>query len=399
VTPGSWTDLHFSYGNATVQAHVTLTTWKPGYGSDYPDVRSMNLPDQAFIYYTTNLTPELSLNATIGAFRASYGGLGRYGAGQYNTFIVGMPFGVGGMLNLTYDLSPDYSIQLEHGLMGRLGKPSGGPTPFDTSQTPSRPAAFVHHLHLGMAYKGEIPWVLSLHYLSNWSQDETDQVDDPQTYWVDEGVRPDGEIRIVGADLRMMDTWFGNFAVAFARMDARDAALLTGMGFFGATSGEELTKRFLGQIGGGNGSMWVGGLEYTLSWARLLYHPNRFDGQGPDLITSVFANAGMVESRDKTADGRKLLKFGTEITYQFLSWAGVAGRYDHVIPNSKDGEETFDVASLKLLFRTAWITHEQVTLSYTRWFYGSRSFAEFPYELPRDELDEQMFALHAGIWW
>jgi hypothetical protein len=401
VTPGSWTDLHFQYGNETVQAHVTLTTWKPGLGSDYIDIRSMNLPDQAYVHYNTSIVDKLNLTTTVGAFRASYGGLGQYGAGQYNTFIIGMPFGVGGMLNLTYDINPDWALQLEHGFMGRLGKPAAGsgPTPFSTAQTASAPASFVHHAHLGLAKKGDIPWVLSLHYLSNWSQDETDQVDDPRTYWVDEGVRPDAEMRVLGADLRMMQSKYGNLAVAVARMDAEYAALLSGMGFFGATSGEELTKRFLGQVGGGTGNMWVGGVEYTISWAKFLYHPDPFWGEGPDLITSVFANAGVVDSKDRSADGRKMLKFGSELTYQFLTWAGVSGRYDHVIPSSKDAKETFDVASLKLLLRSKWITHEQVTLSYTRWFYGQNTYTEFPYELPRDELDDQMFALHVGIWW
>jgi hypothetical protein len=106
-----------------------------------------------------------------------------------------------------------------------------------------------------------------------------------------------------------------------------------------------------------------------------------------------------VNSRDPQTDGRRLIKFGGEVTYQFISWAGLSGRYDHVIPDSNDESETFDAMSAKLLFRTQWITHEQVTVSYTRWLYGSGTHTEFPYELPRDELDEHMFALHFGMWW
>jgi hypothetical protein len=401
VTPGSWTDLHFQYGNDQVQAHVTLTTWKPGGAADYTDIRSMNLPDQAYILYTTTIADKLALRTTVGAFRASYGGLGQYGAGQYNTFIIGMPYGVGGMYTLAYDVNSNFTLQLEHGLIGRLGKPAAGsgPTPFSTAQTAAVPAGFVHHFHLGLASHGEVPWVLSVHYLDNWTQDETDQVDDPRTYWVDETVRPDARMRVIGADLRIMDTWFGNLAVAAAYMNAKDAVLLTGMGFFGATSGEEVTKRFLGQVGGGTGSMFVGGVEYTLSWARLLWHPEAFDYQHPDLITSVFSNFGMVNSDDPFNDGRKMWKAGADATYQFISWAAVSGRYDHVNPNSKKDDEAFDVTAFKLILRSQWITHETVTLSYTRWYYGSGTHAEFPYELPRNELDNQMFALHFGMWW
>src|SRR4029079_2567020 len=103
--------------------------------------------------------------------------------------------------------------------------------------------------------------------------------------------------------------------------------------------------------------------EYNISWAKFLYHPEPFWGEGPDLITSVFSNVGSVmQSEDPDFDGRKMVKAGAEVTYRFLPWVGVSGRYDHVVPNSKDKEETFDVISPKLLFKADWNSHEQITL-------------------------------------
>lgn len=404
ATPGSWIDLHFQYGNPTVQSHVTLTTWKPARATEWNDVRSQNLIDQAYLVFDVPAVggiPELHLNWTAGAFRNTYGGLGQYGAGQYNTIIIGMPYGVGETLSVKYDLNEDYSLHFEHGFMGRLGKipPGGGPSPFDSAQSGGRPSSWVNHAHVGISKTGEIPFVLSLHYMNNWSQDERDQVDDPQTYWVNERNRADGTFSVYGAEFRMVNNYLGNFALAAAYADAQDAQLLTGVGFFGAVSGEELTKRFLGQRGEGTGKMFVGGFEYNLSWAKLLYHPDEYWGEGPDLITSVFSNFGSIDSPDPDANGRGMFKAGAEVTYRFVSWAGISGRYDHVIPNTKDDRESFDVISPKLLFRSNWLSHEQVTVSYTRWFYGSRTHAEFPFELPRDELDEEMFALHFGMWW
>ena len=142
------------------------------------------------------------------------------------------------------------------------------------------------------------------------------------------------------------------------------------------------------------------GAEYNLSWSKLLYHPEPFWGEGADLVTSVFSNAAFThDTDDPFTDGKKMFKAGAEVTYRFFPWLGVSGRYDHVIPNSNDKEETFDVISPKLLFRSSWLTHEQVTLSYTRWFYGENTHAEAPLEFPREELDNQMFALHFGMWW
>lgn len=399
--PGSWVDLHFEYGNETVSAHVNVTTWRPTAGAAYTDVRSQNLLDQAYLQYRVDLTKALRLNATVGAFRNAYGGLGRYGAGQYNTFIIGTAGGVGATSSLEYDVGGGSAWILETGLFGGHGKPldGTGPSLFDAAQTSSDPSSFVYHGHLGYAHGGGFPWVVGLHYMLNWSQDETGQVDDPMTADIDEAVRPDGSIQILGADFKMTGSYLGDLAVAVARMDARDAVHLKGMGFFGATDGEQVSRRFLGGDGGGNGAMWVGGIEYTLSWARLLWHPTPFHGEWPDLITSVFSNVGVVESDDPTRDGAKMYKFGADVVYQFFPWMGVSGRYDHVAPNTKDDGETFDVVGVELLFKSNWITHEQITIGYTRWFYGPRTHAEFPVAMPRDQLDEQLFGLHVGMWW
>ncbi len=402
ATPGSWVDLHFQFGNDVVTSHVTLTTWKPTGSSNWNDVRSQQLVDQAYLQFNFPAIGKLQPSWTVGAFRNIYGGLGQYSAGQYNTPIIGMPFGVGETLNLRYDVDENYSIILEHGFMGRLGKPAAnsGPTPFDSSQSPGEPSSWVHHAHLGVAKNGDIPLVASLHYLTNWSQDERDQKDDPQTFWIDERQRPDGRLSVYGADFRMINNYLGNFAIAGALVDAQDAQLLTGLGVFGAVNGEELTKRYLGQRGRGTAKMAVAGFEYNISWAKFLYHPEPFWGEGPDLITSVFSNVGSVmQSDDPDFDGRKMAKAGAEVTYRFLPWVGISGRYDHVMPNSKDEEESFDVISPKLLFKTDWNSHEQITVSYTKWFYGENTHAEFPLEMPRAELDDQMFALHFGMWW
>jgi hypothetical protein len=69
-----------------------------------------------------------------------------------------------------------------------------------------------------------------------------------------------------------------------------------------------------------------------------------------------------------------------------------------VAPNSKDLQESFDVVSPKLIFKSDWLSHEQVTLAYTRWLYGAHTHAEFPDDYTREQLDNQMFALTFGMW-
>ncbi len=64
------------------------------------------------------------------------------------------------------------------------------------------------------------------------------------------------------------------------------------------------------------------------------------------------------------------LKFGTEWTYVPLSWLGLGARYDVVEPNTSKSGESFSVISPRIIFRTAFVTHEQVMIQYSRYFYG-----------------------------
>jgi hypothetical protein len=397
---GSWVDLTFDYSNAVAGAHVKLTTWKPNGAVDWTAVGSQNFVDEAYLTYQVVPSGPFKLKWTAGAFRNIYGGLGQYSVGQYNAAIVAMPFGVGETLTATYDLSDTYTLHFEHGVMGRLGKVPVGvvPTAENGGANPALPSSWVQHFHTGLAVRGDIPFVIGLHYLRNWAQDERDQQDDPRTYWIDESHRPDPSMDVYGADLRMMDTWFGNFAVAASYSDAHYAQLLTGMNYFGAYDGNQMTKRFFGPRGGGTGQMFIAGIEYSLGWARLLRHPEPFSGEAPDLTTSLFADVASISSKDPDADGRRLYKFGAEVTYRFFPWLAISGRADHVVPNSKDSQESFDVISPKVIFKSSWITHEQVTLSYSRWFYGAHTHAEFPDDYTRGQLDNDMYALTFGMW-
>jgi hypothetical protein len=241
--------------------------------------------------------------------------------------------------------------------------------------------------------------VLGLHYISSWAQDERDQQDDPRTPFLDESNRPDPRMTIVGADVRMLDNYLGNFAAAVSYADAHYATLLTGMNFFGAYTGEALTKRFLGPQGGGSGQLLVAGFEYNVAWSRLLRYPVELGPGGPEVFTSVFIDYVQVASTDPDFDGRRMVKLGAELTYRWLAWLTLSGRVDRVAPNSKDAAESFSVVSPKLIVKSDWLSHEQLTLSYTRWFYGAHTHAEFPNDFTRGQLDTAMFALTFGLWW
>ncbi|HEY2903666.1 MAG TPA: hypothetical protein VGL59_23985, partial [Polyangia bacterium] len=360
VPQGSWVDLTFEYGNNFVTSHVKISTWKPAAGSDWTPLGSQNLFQEAYLSFKIPVG-HLNLKWSVGAFSNTYGGLGQYDVGHYNAPIIGSPFGVGETLTAQYDLDSTYTIFLEDGLMGRLGKTPVGMEPIvsiDTAFNSSIPSSWVHHLHAGVARHGIVPVVLGLHYLTNWAQDERDQTDDPRTPFVDESHRPDPRMDVVGADFRMIDNYLGNFAAAVSYADAHYAALLTGLNFFGAFNGEQMTKRFFGPQGGGTGTMLLTGLEYNLAWGRLLRYPVDIGQNGREFITSFFLDYARLTSKDPDVDGKKMLKFGAEVTYRWLSWLTLSMRGDRVAPNSKDSEESFTVVSPKLIFKSDWLSHE-----------------------------------------
>jgi hypothetical protein len=400
--PGSWVELRFDYGNSIVKSVVKLSTWKPTRGQSWIETSSQNWLNEAFLVFTAPGLGDLSLNWTVGAFRNTYGGLGQYGVGQYNAPIIGAPFGLGETLSLQYALTDSFSLILEHGVMGRAGKfaPGEGPNTWDHEPSASDPSSWVQHVHAGFSISGEVPFQGGLHYLTNWGQDERDQIDDPKTLFIDEGNRPDPRMDVLGVDFRMINNHLGNGAIAVSYADAKYAQLLGGMNYFGSDSGELLTRRLLGQIGGGTGKVLVVGAEYNFSWGKYLWYPEAFWGDGPDLINSVFASVANVKSEDPFFDGRFIYKFGTEATYRMFPWFALSGRFDRVAPNSKDSGETFHVISPKLIFRSNWNSHEQVVLSYTKWFLGEKTHGEAPNDyLQPHELDDQMFALNFGMWW
>ncbi len=408
--PGSWVELRFDYGNSIVKSVVKLSTWKPSRGQSWIETNSQNWLNEAFLVYTMPPAGDFSLSWTVGAFRNTYGGLGQYGVGQYNAPIVGAPFGVGETLTLQYAVSDSLSLILEHGIMGRTEKfsPGQAPNTWDHEPSVSDPSGFVNHLHLGFSLTGEVPFQGGFHYMTNWAQDERDQFDDPKTPFVDESRRPDPRMDVVGADFRMINNYLGNGAIAVSYADAKNAALLGGMNYFGSDSGELMSKRLLG--GAGTGKILTFGAEYNFSWGKFLWNPEAFWGDGPDLINSVFVDVVKIQHSDSPDfNGRLIYKFGTEATYRMLPWLAVSCRYDHVQPNSKDPLETFDVISPKIVLRSNWNSHETVMLSYTRWLLGPHTHGEAPndYRQPIDgqyvgasrALDDQMFGINFGMWW
>ena len=94
----------------------------------------------------------------------------------------------------------------------------------------------------------------------------------------------------------------------------------------------------------------------------------------------------------------KKLKYGGDLVFRALSWLGIGARADVVQPSSKDPSEAFWVVSPKIIFRTAFITHEEITAQYSHYGVqerrdaaGARTTASRP--------TRTSFGIKATMWW
>jgi hypothetical protein len=366
-------------------------------------VGSQNFVDQAFMSFRTPQLGKLRLQALVGAFTSRYGNLGQYGTGQYGAAVIGGPIGTGEKLIADYAITDTFSIVLEHGVSGRFEKAPLGIVPGweNVRANQAWPSSWVHHAHAGFVKKGVVTMQAGLHYLSNFSQDDRGRLpaDDPNHTGANEMALKDGKLDVFGVDFKAFGGPLGHFAAAAAYAKGDNVYSLSGMTLFGANTGESLSKRYLGQFGGGTGKLVTAGLEHTFSVAGALRYPEPFWGEGPDLTTSVFTNLASIQSADPNYDGKLMFKVGTEVTYRPLSWFAVSARYDFVSPNSKDSKETFHVISPKLIFKSNWTSHEQIVVHYARWLLGDHTQAFFPDDLDRARLDSNLVGVSFGMWW
>ncbi len=109
----------------------------------------------------------------------------------------------------------------------------------------------------------------------------------------------------------------------------------------------------------------------------------KFWGEGTDIKATLYGMLNFVGSdvktkfQDKTVfDGISKLKYGADLQFALLPWMTFATRFDRVQPNSHIPEQSFMILSPRLVFKSKWVTREQITLQYSRYMYNRRECAE-----------------------
>jgi hypothetical protein len=400
-----WAELRLSYGNDTAYATMAFAAF------DITDASYRNLQAQLGINtaFVTLRFPEAfgtrgGFSLDVGALSNRYGTAGRSNAGMYQTYLFGRTRVAGETLTATVGLTRALELVLEHGVGAKLDVipyATGGELS-DADQYPGpvpQGSTFLHHAHALLDFHKKLE--VGVHYLTTWS------ADDRTTPGIDGVVAPSrpGRMTVYGAELRLTGGVFGDGYLGFSRITARNIlSLADAIEVLHSQGGWQFRNNYFGaydrrearpEAGDPNGTVDTLLAQYELSLGKILRHPQRFWGNGPDLTLGVF---GMFNTVDHEQNSVKKLKWGTELLYKPIKVLAVGGRYDMVQPDLNSARKSFRALTAELILRTDFTGHERVVFKYTRYSYGSQVWPSFPYD-QIEQLDRNVFSLSANMWW
>jgi hypothetical protein len=391
-----WTELNFHYGNDRAKATVQIASYNLT-DSGYRRLEANLGINQAFLTLTFPkiVTEDAHLDLTVGAFTNRYGAAGRYDAGKYETYLFGRTHVAGETLSFSYDAG-DWTLAVEDGFGGKLEPIPFDPQPAGATMVTTQPwepypgpvpqeSTFVHHAHVGAIFKKMV--LIGGHYLDVFANDN-ERAGAYTGMVYNAPVRPTASARpgltITGVDVKFLNGFYGDGYLGYSHLSATNALYLAdAVEVLHSFGGWQLHDNYFGRPGvveETTGKIDTILFQYVFSFGQFFHRPNPFWGDGPDLIASVFGMYNKVSGSTDPDFNHGKLKYGGELTYLPLSWFGLGGRFDEVQPNMDDNTQSFSVISPRVVLRTAFVTHEQVLLQYSHYFYNSNAgHSMYPY--------------------
>lgn len=361
-----WAELFLSYGNSWAKGTVGLQ------GFQFTDAAWAQGSAQFGISQGwVTLTPSLGyqnvrLEAKVGSFWNKYGMAGKYDAGKYDTFLFGRTHAMGEAVRMEIDIDKT-TLWAEEG----FGAKQPDPNVYNTANF-----TLLGHGHAGLKWNNTLEF--SAHVLYSWSQQE----DASST--MTPGL-PSGGMTVAGGDARLMNTLIGSLYAGYSHVGCSSCATVAdAVEVIHSYGGGEFSLGIKGNYldgpsarSNGNGQVDTFLMQYDFSLANLLAKTKTpkqdFWGDGPDLTATYFMMYNAVTSDDPDMNGVKKLKYGVDFLGTPVKWFGLGLRVDRVQPNNKIPEQSFGVISPRIVFKTAFATHEEIMFQYSRYMYNDRT--------------------------
>lgn len=456
-----WTELFFNYGNSIVTGTVGIEAF--GF-SDAEYIGWSNAASQLGIaqaYLTIH--PDLGLSnlrltAKVGSFWDKYGTASQYDAGKYDTYMFGRTHQMGETLAAEY-VHDDYTFRLSHGIGTRAEQiaftqlQAGLFTPPSTFEGNYPGFTLLNHGHIGVSYKKTLD--VNAHYLSAWAQDY-------RAVGITPGTTTDGHIDVYGVEATLRaGPLGGRLYAAYSRIVAANPQAVgpvieavhslgggnyeSGNGvldnFFGCSAGAGsgtpnpttgYCETVQSSAGAEHGTVDTIEVQYEYGLGTLIKRLAESNAQW-DAYLALFGMFSSVSSSLQPnsapptttpngtgttllGDGVIKLKYGADLIVTPLQWLGIGARTDIVQPTNKDpgGGQQFWVITPKIIFKTKWVTHEEVTVWYSHYSYGADVLPQPPNGTPNPQTsttmsngtfvgpfppDENVVGLKGTIWW
>ncbi|MBC8072178.1 MAG: hypothetical protein IAG13_27910 [Deltaproteobacteria bacterium] len=374
--PRDWAELYFSVGNQVAAGTVSIQAFNFT-DSSWKESNAQFGIAQAFVTLTPKLkAKKVALLWKIGSFDNRYGAAGRYDAGELDTYLFGRTHAMGESGRLEFTLNK-FVLGLEHGL---------GATRPDPSVYNAARFTLLNHAHASLEWRNDVE--VGFHYLQAFAREE-----DRHGPAIDAANRnlPDGDMLVLGPELRIDWGRIGYFYTGLSWIRARRARVVgPSIEVIHSKGGGQwnfgLIDNYLeGPDSDGDGNGTSNGNGEVLSWMLQTEHSlqkimkgDSFWGEGRDLVFKLYTMVNHVKSDDEDVDGILKVKYGADALFSALSWFGVGARYTRVQPNSRVPEQSFSAISPRLVFRTRWVTREEISVSYTRYIYNQRGCGPDP---------------------
>ena len=428
--PGPWGEMLFQYGNNRVTMTMAIASYNITSGG-WRELQDQLGIDRAFV--TLNFPDALGdvgmMVWNVGVFGDRYGAMGKYDGGAYDTYMIGRTRIAGATGTFNFDLADNFRLIAEGGGGAKMDVQQWTQPPYPSWQPfpghAQMGTTMLAHGHVG----GVFAQVLTVtgHFMYTWTADamRTD-LNDPNSAqkpmdYASPGLlyaAKDGRMRILGVDLRLDGGWLGDGYLGFSSIKADNVGVLSDtIEVIHSQGGWQYQSNYTGGISShGDSTVNSIGFQYTFSLAAFLLRPQEWWGQGPDLTLQVFGMynriSGLASTDEQTTAllGKSKLKLGTQLLYAPLTFVSGGLRFDSVQPNMDDRTHDFWVVSPRLIFRTAFVTREQVMIQYQYYAYGSWYFNSptaslpFPYGQSGSlwvplRPDNHTFTVAASMWW